>query len=277
MTPAGLPTPPDDFDFGKNFPGLSDILGNDELGDCTSAGWFHVLMAILADAGAPKTFTKDDAVKFYSLTTGYVPGNPDTDQGGNEVSVLSYLASKGIDGNGTDKILGFLTVDTSNADEVKSLAYHFGGTIYMGAYLPKQWEQVSGPGYVWDVKDSTGAACVSQPDAGHCFVGCLGANKLGLKMDSWGLPGLITYPAIDKFCCEFAGGNCFVILTQDILDRAKSTAPDGMDWISLVKAFDGFGANVPIPTAPPTFPAVTPQSVAKRIEQMLETEFQQLF
>ena len=110
--------------------GLSDILANDTLGDCTSAGVFHLLEAVNAAAAHPMSPTPvaADAIKFYSLSTGYDPSNPATDQGGDEVTVLTKLATLGVDGNGAHQIMGFFDVDMTNIPLARSIAWLFGGS-----------------------------------------------------------------------------------------------------------------------------------------------------
>src|SRR5271170_105964 len=77
-----LPTPPNAFSYFAGASCESDILGNNYLGNCTAAGACHGIEAVTYAAGNAVTCTEDTAVKFYSLSTGYVPGNPSTDQGG---------------------------------------------------------------------------------------------------------------------------------------------------------------------------------------------------
>jgi len=105
---------------------LSQCLGNDTLGDCTAAGAFHIGGTLLANAEQRIPFTQDDAIKFYSATTGYDPskiqpdGSNPTDRGGDEQTVLNAWASNGLLPDGSHKIAGWIAVDGSNADEVRA-------------------------------------------------------------------------------------------------------------------------------------------------------------
>ena len=247
-TGAPIPTPPDSFSyFSSSLTAQADILGNDELGDCTSAGALHGVEAVTAAAGAAVIFTVEDAIKFYGLATGYVPGDPSTDQGGDEVTVCTTWRDKGLDGNGAHAIAGWISIDPTNAALVKSCAWLF-EILYFGMELADPWLNVSGNGFVWDV------GAPDQND-GHCVVGC-GADADGILVNSWGFLGKITYAALAQQCAAENGGNLFAILTPEIIGRAAQKAPNGYDWAALCRDFEVNGGNVPSP--PPASPPVDP-------------------
>src|SRR5881398_3282305 len=51
--------------------------GNDKLGDCTAAAAAHIETAFSQfGQGTPVVVPQSDVIKFYSGSTGYVPGNP---------------------------------------------------------------------------------------------------------------------------------------------------------------------------------------------------------
>ena len=197
---AALPMAPTSFRYGVDAPGLADILGNDSLGDCTAAGRSHIIDAVSASAEAPVSVSLAQTIAFYSASTGYVPGNPASDQGGDEVTVLTCWRDQGLALDG-HKILGWVSVDPGDAALVKSCMYLF-ENLYFGIELADAWTQISGDGFVWGV----GAA--PDPNDGHCVVG-VGADEKGVQIDSWGYVGTITYAAIAQFCAERAGGNLF--------------------------------------------------------------------
>jgi hypothetical protein len=242
---ANLPTAPDSFNyFDSSAAAQSDILGNSTLGDCTAAGACHIVESVTAAAGAPALLQTADAIKFYSLSTGYDPNNPASDQGGDEVVCCSTWRDKGLDGNGGHAIVGWLAIDPTNAALVKSCCYVFGGTLYFGIELDSSWpSSVQGNGYVW-------SGGTPNPSDGHCVVGG-GADDTGVKINSWGFIGTITYPTIAQYCADSAGGNLFVILTKDILNQAQQKAPDGFDWPTLLADFGGMGGVVPTPATGP--------------------------
>ena len=195
-------------------------------------------------------------VNFYSLSTGYQLGNEATDQGGDEVQVCTYWQQHGYDGNGTHAIAGwFALTDEELADAafVKSVAWLF--PTMFGLELADPWLQIQGDGYVWDVG--------SPPDNsnGHCVAG-LGFNSQGLKINSWGFLGTITYAAIAKFCASKAGGNLFAILTKEAVNLASQKAPSAFDYPALLAFLDSFGGNAPASPTPAPAPAPVPTGAA---------------
>ena len=236
-SPCGqiLPPAPSVVDYFTGVAGLSDILANDRLGDCTSAGALHLTESITHAAGSPVVFTEDDAVRFYSLATGYVRGNPASDQGGDEVQVLETWRLKGLDGNGAHAIAGWVHVDPTNVDLLRSIVWLFGG-LYFGVELPDAWTASPLNGFLW----TPGAP---DPNQGHCFVG-LGASDAGIQVDSWGLMGTITYDAIAQLCSDSASGMLYAVLTKESLAAATKLAPDSLDWAQMVADFDTIGGLV---------------------------------
>jgi hypothetical protein len=275
---VSLPTAPAAFDYTvKARTALSDILSNDSLGDCTSAGACHIVDAVTADAGAPAVLSASQAVAFYSQSTGYVPGDPSTDQGGDEVTVCSSWQQKGLDGAGTHAIAGWAALtDAQLADAafVKSCCWLF--PLYFGIELASDWTSISGNGFLWDVGQPP------NPADGHCVVG-LGADTQGILIDTWGFIGTISYAAVAQFCSSAAGGNLFAILTPELIDRAKNLAPSGFDYDQLLADLQEMGGNAPpapMPAPPPpgTVPtlAMAQSWVAAGIQQAdaLETREQ---
>ena len=83
------------------------MLANDSLGDCAIAGPMHETMLLNAEAGRQISFTDTDAITTYSAITGYIPGEPQTDQGSNVRDVLNYRAATGLtDATGCNHKIG---------------------------------------------------------------------------------------------------------------------------------------------------------------------------
>jgi hypothetical protein len=121
-----LATPPAAVDYTKAASAeLAQVLMNDQLGCCTASGAFHIDGVLLGNAGSPLTWIDEQIVAFYSATTGYIPGDPSTDQGGNEQDVLNYWQSKGLLANGDHKIKGWLAVNGNDVEECKTAVYLF--------------------------------------------------------------------------------------------------------------------------------------------------------
>jgi hypothetical protein len=235
---ANMPPVPDAFDFSTLCPTpLADVLANDTLGDCTSAGAGHLIDVFTAGGGAPVVITAAEAIAFYSQSTGYDPSNPASDQGGDEVTVLTSWKTLGYDGKGGHPIAGFVQVDPTNAALLRACCFYFGG-LYFGLELPDTYTNPfpSSNGFVW-------GPGTPDPNQGHCIVG-LGADETGIKVDSWGLLGTFTYDAIAELCSEANGGMVFAVISRDWVNAASQRSPAALDWGTLVADFDADGGAV---------------------------------
>lgn len=233
---AALPPAPSVVDYFTGVAALNDVLGNDKYGDCTCAGICHLIESLTAAAGSPVVLQTADALALYTLTTGFDPNNPATDQGADETQVLSYVQKSGIDGKGTHAIAGWVDLDPTNAAEVRSAAWLFG--LYFGVSLPDSWTSPmpSGSGFVW-------TPGTPDPEQGHCVVG-VGASDEGIQVDSWGFIGTITYDAIAELCVESAGGALYALITKEQIAAGKELAPTGLDWAQLEADFAAAGSAV---------------------------------
>jgi hypothetical protein len=246
---AALPAAPDAYDyFAPAGAAENDILGNDTLGDCTAAGACHLTEVFTASGGSPVVLQKADAIQFYSLTTGYNPADPSTDQGGDEVSVCQYWQQNGIDGKGNHKIAGFVSIDPTDWALVKSCGWLFEG-LYLGLELDASWPQQAATGATWHQG-------TPDPEEGHCIVSAKAEGNL-LGINTWGILMWLSEAACAKFLADSAGGNLFAILSQDAVNRAQGKAPNGLDWAGLCADFGLVGgtATGSTPPPPPSTPA----------------------
>lgn len=225
------------------------VLLNDQLGDCVPAGLNHIMGVATGNAGALVTPTNDDVLKDYEAIGGYVPGDPSTDQGCDEVTALNYYCTKGwVDGT---KGAGWLSVNATDPAQCKAALY-VGENLVFGLALPAAWIDPfpSAPGFVWDVAGDP------VPENGHCVV-AVGCNSVGIQIATWGMIGTITWAAVAKYAVQSAGGALYVILTPDMIAKASGNAPNGVSWHDLIVDFDSMGGHVPVPV-PPTPPSPPP-------------------
>ncbi|GAN54897.1 hypothetical protein [Tanticharoenia sakaeratensis] len=145
------------------------MLDNDTLGDCTSAGLGNSIRALSALNGFQTAITPQNAVSFYSASTGYVPGNAATDQGGIEVDVLGYAAAHGypVQNQTLFPLWGTIALDDFNGMRLAMAAF---GATYFGVQLALA-DQAS-IGAVWDT-DTPASAGDPTPGSwgGHCLDG----------------------------------------------------------------------------------------------------------
>lgn len=253
---ASLPPPPTSVRYAaKASSVLTNVYGNDTLGDCVIAGGYHVVGVETGNAGSLFTASNAQILADYGAIGGYVPGDASTDNGCDEPTALNYWTQHGF-ANGT-KLLGWLAVDATNPTELQQALYLF-ENLYFGIELPDAWVNPfpSGPGFTWDV----GAP---DPANGHCVIG-YGYGASGIDIDSWGLVdpttgvgGTLTYAAIAALCTPQANGAVYVMCSPDQLAKGATKAPNGVAWADLITDFDAMGGNVPVP-APAPSPAPSP-------------------
>ena len=187
-----------------------------------------------AKSGLPPC-TAEETVWFYSATSGYVPDDPSTDRGGDEITVLNFARNHGLFADGSGKIAGYVAVDATNATEVKTAIWLF-GNVYFGVELPNDWVDPfpKSNGFVWDL---TGAP---NPENGHCFIGG-GYDGRGVIIDTWGMVGTLTWAACARYAAKACQGELYTILSPDWIAKASDRAPSGFDMVSLEADLSAIG------------------------------------
>jgi hypothetical protein len=241
-----LPAPPPAADYTKKASKvLSEIYCNDTLGDCVIAGIGHVVGVLTSNAGSsPFLYTNAEIIQLYSAIGGYVPGQPNTDQGCDEVTALNYWENNGAPA-GSHKIAGWLSVNGADPEEYRTALWLF-ENLYFGLELPNAWvdPMPNASGFVWD------AAGAPVPDNGHCVAG-FGYTQKGVTISTWGMTGLMTDAAIAKYATRGSHGELYTVISLDGIDKATKRAPSGFDWSQLVADFDSMGGSVSPPPASP--------------------------
>jgi hypothetical protein len=197
--------------------GRSDwgMLGNDNLGDCTAAGCYHLEEIATMETARHFNPSTANVIAFYSASTGYNPADPSTDRGGVEVDVLNFWQTHGILGR---HLIGHATVEPQNVDHVKQGAFLFPG-LYLGVALPLNaqtqdiWDYVAGPG--------------SEPGGwgGHCIV-LVDYDETYITVITWGVLKKATWTWFLKYCDEV-----HAVLPAAWIANAKS--PGGIDVSAL--------------------------------------------
>lgn len=217
---AKLTGPAPDVDYSKTAQGLSDVLGNNRLGDCTCAGVGHLIDIVTGAAGSPAQVTEAQAIALYEAACGYNPADPKTDQGGDEVTVLDYVCEHGLDGKGLHKFDASISVNWADREEVRLALYWF-GNLYFGAGLPDSWLSPfpSSNGFVW-------GPGTPNDNNGHCFVG-VSSSAAGIGIDTWGLLGTLSFDAT-------AVDEVHTVLTCDWFSRVSQLSPAGLAYQDLL-------------------------------------------
>jgi len=242
----GAPPPPATIEYTQKAAGaLSEMYENDKLGDCVIAGMAHVVGVLTGNAGSkPFLYTDKQIISLYSAIGGYVPGEPSTDQGCDEVTALNYWENNGAmpphSNSSADlhKIVGWMTVDSTNREECQMAMWLF-ENLYFGLELPDAYVNPfpSASGFTWDVAGNP------DPNNGHCVVG-VGYTANGITIDTWGMTGTMTYAAVAKYPNPAANGELYTVISMDAISKANEKAPNGFDWSQLIADFDSMGGNV---------------------------------
>jgi hypothetical protein len=113
------------------------MLGNDTLGNCVEAEQLHLIEAATTYAdGSELVATNEEAIKLYTAEGGYMPGDPNTDNGTDMLAALEYWQNTGIEiGTTRHKIDAWVSVNMSDPEEMHQAIYLFGGVFY-GVDLP---------------------------------------------------------------------------------------------------------------------------------------------
>ncbi|WP_281650219.1 hypothetical protein [Novacetimonas hansenii] len=149
------------------------MLGNDVLGDCTSAGIGNHVRATAALGGFQVDVTTAQAVTFYERSTGYVPGNPSTDNGGVEVDVLTDAMRYGYAVTNQTLFPLWGSADPSDLNGIRNIAAGL-SAAYLGVQLAASdmWEDEAGAlAPVWDTDAPAGHGDQTPGSAGgHCLL-----------------------------------------------------------------------------------------------------------
>jgi hypothetical protein len=237
LTPA-FPPIPDIYDLtaAAKDP-LAQLWGNDVDGDCVPVMIFRNSAVKLCNAGdyAPP-YQTSDVLGFYSRNTGFVQGDPATDQGSDPVSALQMAQKDGLLPNGSHKIDGFFTINGKNPHEVRQAIWLFEG-VMATASLPDAFVNPppSASGFVLDVCGP------SNPENGHGFFFPPKYKPGAVDMSTWGMQGDMTDAAVAEYC-DGNSGAVYVGITQDMIDKAKGKAPNGLDWVAVENYFQAMRA-----------------------------------
>ncbi|MGA2230776.1 MAG: hypothetical protein ABSH22_07740 [Tepidisphaeraceae bacterium] len=241
---SSLPPPPATCDYTQAATSaLSQMYGNDKLGDCVIAGMGHVVGVLTGNAGLPPfLYTSAQIIALYEAIGGYDPADPTTDQGCDEQTALNYWENTGAPA-GSHQIAGWLAVDATNRIECQTAMYLF-ENLFFGVELPDAWINPAPPGsgFVWDTAGDP------DPANGHAFVG-IGYDARGITISTWGMTGTLTYAAMAAYATTAAGGGLYTVVSQDALNNVTKKAPNGFDWSQLVADFDSMDGAVKPGTA----------------------------
>lgn len=234
-----LPAPPDSQDWLTRVTDWPMYL-NDNLGDCTAAEVAHQIEQFTQyGQGAVVKVADNDVLALYEATGGYIPGQPNTDQGAYVQDVLKYWRKNEVAGH---RIAAYASLDVGNLTQVRQAISLF-GSINVGFTFPSSAMDQFNTGDPWDVVPG------SQPQGGHCVM--VGGYEPGLlSCVTWGAVQGLT----ERFWRTYVD-EAWVIATREWVSGATQHTPQGLDLATLGADFASLtGQANPFADIPPTDP-----------------------
>lgn len=210
----------------KQSPAGWGVLLNNEIGDCVPADSGHQLMLRTANAGNIVIPTDDDILALYEAVGGYVPGDPNTDQGCAEEAMCQYLVTNGLCGH---KLSATAPIDPTNLDHIRWAVQLF-GACRMGIFVDERMEDQFSDHQAWDQ-----AADPNDPNAGGHDVPVVKFDSEYAYVVTWGALQPVTWSLMASSAfLEEAHGE----ISKDWI-RAGGTAPSGFDLEALLADLQG--------------------------------------
>jgi hypothetical protein len=170
---------------------------NDTLGDCTIAACGHAIQVWTKDKITPPDSL---ILQKYEQWCGYINGDPNTDQGGNELQVLSDWKNQTFGGH---VLRGFVDPQPQNFGHIMHSIAEFGG-VYIGLQLPNSAMTQTQNGQIWDVVTDDGG--IAGGHAVYCpayhVKDSTTDGKTTITCITWGGLQKMTEAFWDKYCDE---------------------------------------------------------------------------
>lgn len=203
------------------------MFGNDTHNDCVPAAAGHMEQIWSYNSGLDITPTEDEIVTLYE-NSGYIPGQPSTDNGWEILPMLKNLRSKGLGGR---KIVAFAQLETGNWEQLELAIALFGapclgfalpdGVVPQGPDAP-DWTTIP---WIWEEGWSP------NQNNGHCVP--VGSYR---KKDDGYVAHTVSWAAVMVMNRAFYQGcsdEAWVVFTKDWLD-ADAKSPSGLDTATLL-------------------------------------------
>lgn len=223
---AAEATPPARVHRGL-FRGYTDVLANDTLGDCGEAMVIHGIEGMHHAAGtAVPPFNAQDAISLYEPVGGYVPGEPSTDQGTDNQTLVDYWTKTGVrcaaDGS-VHTILATVWVDPAQEVQSKIAIYEM-GVLFRSVNLP-----LSAQGQTrWSVVGDGRTGSSAPGSWGGHDIPYMAYDEADYDADSWGM----WLPVDQAFDTAYAIQG-FAVIAPD-MRRRSGVSPTGLDWSALL-------------------------------------------
>ena len=209
------------------------MLGNDTVGDCVQAAAMHLLQSMSNYAGRPLVPTKAETLQAYSESTGYVPGDPSTDQGTVVLGpggFMEYWLKTGLPiAGGRNKIAGFVQIKPEHLD----IAVHLFGGALRGINLPANVVAGNTVPYGWGDPKGPVAGGHEVVELGYFLIGADRASPI----ISWGE----RYQGTQAFMTAVTEEICCVV--DPAAMNARGVNADGINLAAISNAMDALRAT----------------------------------
>lgn len=236
LAKGGLPAVPGTEDVDRASHVASwPMYANDQLGDCTIAGAAHMFGAWTAyngRASGEALFADEEIIRAYSAVGGYVPGEPDTDQGCVMADVLAYLKHTGLtDAGGTvHKVAAYAALGNPADEDLLAQVLDVFGSVYAGFDVQNHMMDEFEAGQVWTWQPG------DELVGGHC-VPLQRREPAGSRH---GILDYVTWGAVqhaDFGWQAHAVSEAWAVVTQDWLNASGHTVT-GLDLRQLITDMD---------------------------------------
>ena len=217
-TPS-LPAPPPRVDWTRGFDLNYGMMLNDQLGDCTEAAKGHGIQVWTLCNGRMITELDGVILQNYEMNSGYVAGDPNTDNGESELDTLNVWRKNGF---GQVPLSAYAAINPQTQLHVQQGVYLF-GFAYIGFSVPQSAMDQNAQGQPWTVVANDGG-----PVGGHAvIVPMYDQPSQMLTCITWGQRQLMSWGFWQKYVDE-----AFVLLSPAWLNK-RGVDPSGFDMASL--------------------------------------------
>jgi hypothetical protein len=214
-----LALPPDSVDYTTNLRQLG-MMANNRTSDCTAASVGHSIQVWTSQVATETVLPDSTILDFYSNQSGYVIGDPNTDNGAVLSEVLMYWYKNPIAGHA---LAGFASIRPGNRTSIKDGIFLF-GVCSLGIQLPlavkytRDWILPQGQPLTGDWEPgSWGGHAVPAPTY----------SPTGGKVISWGREIYFNWEFLDAYMDEG-----YALLSKDWMTKLDSSPP-GFNWAAL--------------------------------------------
>lgn len=222
-----LPVVPDAVNWRPA--GTWPMWGNDQIGCCTQVSVASAILTWTQAAQVPVLLSDDQVIGNYSAESGYVPGEPQTDQGAVELDVLNRWSRDGyvIPGSqpGRSYLTAYAAVNPIDLDQVRRSIAFLGG-CYLGLSLPEWCVQTDGD---WSANPALDNTIIG----GHA-VWCHGYCQDWLYLNTWGSDKRMSWDFFRTFCDE-----AYALVSRQHWSDIHGVSPKGEALDAMVTEMRG--------------------------------------